>query len=298
MVSCQHCRKREAPGVPSMPRCTGCFHFSYCDAVCQKADRPNHKEICDRYKRTLIPGPASTLGGEAWDAAALRVAAEGGDVLAQGCLGKCYWNGLGGVAVDYVESARWYSQAASSGAAPDWVLHNWAICLFWGRGTRVDHDAAVRVLRPLAQRGFLSSQYMLACCYLRGEGVRYDPVEAFAWLERAAEAGYPSALNMAGLSLCTELGVPKDMERAMRYFRAGADAGEVNAMCNVARCYRAGLGTRKDPAAAIAWLERARDAGSAPAAKKLAEIAAGEPTPVGSDDEGQGGKAKVSTQEL
>ena len=270
------------------PRCTGCFQFSYCDSRCQKADRPSHKEFCDKIKNAADRSPVTLAMPEELDAASLLASANAGCAVSQGCLGACYANGSGGVAVDLETAFGWYSRAATSRDAPDWVLHDHACCHLWGIGTPIDPTRAVRMLRPLADRGFAQSQYVLADCYKHGEGVPYDPVEAFTLLERAAVAGHPESLNLAAFALETALGVPEDKVRAFQYYHAAAEAGVSAAMYNVANCYRFGRGTKRDILTAVEWLERARDKGHVSATRALADIAAGEPTPPGgSADEGK-----------
>ena len=291
MVSCINCKRKEAPGVPTMSHCTGCFQYFYCDATCQAADRANHRDVCETYKRAHTPGPAPIQEAEGWDAAALAVAAKRGCAFSQGCLALCYANGLGGVALDHTASLRWYSLAVSSHPPPpappppDWILHNYACCFYWGRGTPVDHATAVRLLRPLAERGDPSSQHILGDCFQHGEGVPCDPVEGFSWIQRAADAGHPPALNSLGLAVYRGQGVPPSKARAVTYFQLAAEAGDTEAMCNLARCLWLGVGAPRDAAAALEWLERARAAGDANAAGVLAGIAAGAPTPPLSDGE-------------
>ena len=285
MGFCLYCRRRdEEPGSPPLARCTGCYQYSYCDPTCQKADRHKHKSFCDRTRKEMAV-PAPMKHDPVWDATALRADAERGNPWSQGRLGICYEHGIGGVAVDFEESLRWYRRAAASPHPLPWDVHNYACSLYWGRGTSPDHTSAAQLFQRLANEGFAPSQTMLGYCYRRGHGVPYDAAKGFAWLKRAADAGYASAINSVGVSLRMGFGVGRDDVRAVECFRAAADAGDTSAMRNLAKCCWQGVGMKKDVAEAVALLERARDAGDASAVKALAAIAAGMPTPPISDEE-------------
>ena len=190
---------------------TGCYQISYCNVACQGADRPRHREECLRYSSALT-GPPPAPSSQTWDIPALLIAANGGSPVSQGRLAQCHANGWGGLDVNYGESFHWFDKAAQSPDAPTWVVHNYACCFLWGRGTPVDPARAVSLLLSLAQGvpGFPDSQYQLGCCYQRGQGVPYDPVQGFAWLKRAAEAGHVLAVSKVALALCRGFGVPRD----------------------------------------------------------------------------------------
>ena len=101
MVQCKLCGAREAPGVPTMSLCGGCFAVSYCDAKCQKADRAAHRELCNerklRREAHIAAPPMLDFDASGLNAAALRRAADAGNAAAMSKLASCYLVGTGGV---------------------------------------------------------------------------------------------------------------------------------------------------------------------------------------------------------
>ena len=97
---------------------------------------------------------AGDVSGREDRAAALRGAAEKGDVQAQLNLGEMYRTGEG-VAQDYKEAAAWFRKAADQGLA--------------------------------------QAQYDLGLMYHEGKGVAKDDKEAAAWFRKAADQGHADA---------------------------------------------------------------------------------------------------------
>ena len=74
-----------------------------------------------------------------------------------------------------------------------------------------DYAEAVRLLRPLADKGNAAAENRLASIYFwGGHGVRPDPAQAVLWYRKAGDQG--NALAQAHLGLMYEhgYGVPKD----------------------------------------------------------------------------------------
>ena len=74
-----------------------------------------------------------------------------------------------------------------------------------------DYAEAIRLLRPLADKGNVPAENRLASIYFwGGHGVRPDPAQAALWYRKAADQG--NALAQAHLGLIYEhgYGVPKD----------------------------------------------------------------------------------------
>jgi uncharacterized protein len=74
-----------------------------------------------------------------------------------------------------------------------------------------DYATAVRLLRPLADKGNAAAQNRLASIYFwGGHGVPQDPAQAALWYRKAGDQG--NALAQANLGLMYEhgYGVPKD----------------------------------------------------------------------------------------
>ena len=278
MVQCKHCGAREAPGVPTMSLCSGCFHVSYCNAKCQKADRAAHRERCNELKarrdaRDAVP-PALDRDASGLNAATLRRAANAGDANAMTDLANCYTVGTGGVSVDLVEAFRWQRRAVEVPAPPAKAYYNLAQSYYFGRGTRKDPVEAVRLYKIAAEMGFAKAQFNLGMCLQRGEGVPCNPVEGFTWLKRAADAGDADAQNQVGFALRTGHGVEEDKVSAVVYYRWSADQGNEIGMYNLGSCYAQGIGVPRDPSLAVLWMKRAHVAGYPDAVKNLAALAA------------------------
>ena len=56
-----------------------------------------------------------------------------------------------------------------------------------------DYEAALRLFRPLADQGNVSSQYNLGIMFSQGKGAPKDDVEAAKWYRLAADQGYANA---------------------------------------------------------------------------------------------------------
>ena len=265
MVQCKHCGAREAPGVPTMSLCGGCFTVSYCDAKCQKADRAAHRECCNELKTQreaqYAAPPALTFDASGWDAAALRRAADAGDAVAMTSLANCYLFGTGGVGVDLVEAFRWQKRAVEVPTPQAGAYFNLALCYYFGRGTPKDSVEAMRLYKIAAEMGLANAQYNYGLRLQHGDGTPCNPVEALTWLKRAADAGHAGAQCNVGHALQTGHGVEEDKALGVMYYRLSADQGNVTAMCNLGVCYRDGNGVPRDPSAAVLWLKRAHDAG-------------------------------------
>ena len=273
MVECKHCGAREAPGVPTMSLCGGCFEVSYCDAKCQKADRAAHRELCNEHKARSEAHKASppglTFDASGYDAAALRRAADAGDAVAMSGLASCYTVGAGGVGADLVEAFRWKLRAVEVPAPSAEAYYNLAQCYSFGQGTPNNSVEAARLYKIAAEMGFVDAQYNYGVCLQLGDGVPRDPVDAFTWLKRAADAGLAEAQCKVGTSLQTGYGVEEDKALSVVYYRRSADQGNATAMCNLGRCYAEGAGVPRDPSAAVLWLKRAHDAGNPDASKNF-----------------------------
>ena len=276
MVQCAHCRAREAPGVPTMSLCAGCFAVSYCDAKCQKAGRAAHRERCNELKaqqeaHNATP-PTLLVDTSGYDAAAERRAANAGDADAMTDLSICYKYGVGGVDVDLVEAFQWCRRAVEVPAPSAKAYSNLAECYLFGLGTPKNSVEAVRLYKIAAEMGHTIAQLSFGLCLQRGDGVPRDPVVAFTWLKRAADAGDAGAQRATGRSLQIGDGVEEDKALAVVYYRRSADQGDATAMNNLGNCYRDGAGVPRDPSLAVLWLKRAHNAGQPAVAKDLASL--------------------------
>lgn len=107
---------------------------------------------------------------------------------------------------------------------------------------RGDYTAALRVVRPLAQQGYASAQFILGQLYRTGQGVVQDDRVAAEWYKDAAEQGNVAAQNNLALMFYNGMGVPKDHAEAVKWFAMAADQGFASAQYYLADMYGIGYG--------------------------------------------------------
>jgi TPR repeat protein len=98
---------------------------------------------------------------------------------------------------------------------------------------RHDYQAALQALRPSADGGDASAQFLLGSMYAHGEGVTQDYAHAAQWFLRAAEQGHPAAQFNVGILYDEGLGVKQDYTEATRWFRQAAHQGSAAAQLNL-----------------------------------------------------------------
>ena len=68
-----------------------------------------------------------------------------------------------------------------------------------------DFKAALKKLKPLAEKGHAKAQNKLGEMYGNGEGVSHDYKEAFKWYRLSAEQGFPQAQFNLGECISWEM---------------------------------------------------------------------------------------------
>jgi len=122
---------------------------------------------------------------------------------------------------------------------------------------RHDYATALRLLRPLAEKGNAEAQCQLGLMYFDGEGVPKDATEGTKWVLRAAEQGHEGAQWYAGGSYMRGRGVPEDPVEAAKWYRRSADQGYAIGQAELATCYLMGLGVPRDNVQAYMWFQLA-----------------------------------------
>ena len=217
-----------------------------------------------------------------------RLAANQGDAEAQSNLGLMYANGQG-VPPDPIQAHMWLSLAAAQNhqdaaknrdgvavqlsvaqrAEADKLTREWkptmtalvfvtsaADGMFkdavaaYGNG---DHETALRLFRPLADQGNVSSQYNLGIMFSQGKGAPKDDVEAAKWYRLAADQGHVNAQTKLAFIYMTGLGVSKDYTEAMKWYRLAADQGDGTAQFNLSLMYQTGQAVPKNDVLAYMW---------------------------------------------
>jgi uncharacterized protein len=116
-----------------------------------------------------------------------------------------------------------------------------------------DYATALKLLRPLAERGDATAQDNLGVIYAMGQGVAYDYKEALKWFRLAAERGNAAAQDNLGVMHAKGQGVAHDYKEAMKWFRAAAAQGNEAAQANLGVMYAKGLGVAQDYVRAHLW---------------------------------------------
>ncbi len=92
-----------------------------------------------------------------------------------------------------------------------------------------DYATAVRIFRPLAEKGVAEAQGMLGTMYREGKGVPQSDAEAAKWHRLAAEQGLELSQNNLGIMFALGEGVPQDFVRAHVWLNLAAANGLKNA---------------------------------------------------------------------
>jgi len=146
----------------------------------------------------------------------LLLLAKGGDKDAQFYLGSTYKNGFG-VAIDYVEAAKWVRMSADQGFEPaQEMLGN---MYEKGLGVPQDHAEAIRLIDKSYENATAWNQYNLATKYETGAGLTTrDNAKAIQWYRKAADRGSPEAKSRLKALLASDggAGTGADISQAGR----------------------------------------------------------------------------------
>jgi TPR repeat protein len=183
--------------------------------------------------------------GDASAVDTLRQQADAGDPVAQTGLATVYLAGLGGVAADDVEAARWTRAAADQGFPP--AEYDMALLYFTGRGVARDTSEAARWLQKASDKGVAPAQNNLGLLYAVGEGVPKEPAKAAALFRKAADQGFAEAQNNLGVLYANGEGVKKDNKQALALFQKAAAQGHPGAQRNIERLQQAQNQTPPSP---------------------------------------------------
>lgn len=173
---------------------------------------------------------AATLEGKAEklappDFAKTRLAADGGDPVAQFTLALMYQRGEAGAQRDVNEAAKWMSRAAEKGYAPAQAQMGF----YYANGIGVvrDEEEAARWFKLGASQGNAQAQSSLANFHSRGSGgLPRNPAEAARLYKLAAEQGNPAGMVGYAYHLETGLGgVTIDVNAAKILYRRAAAQG-------------------------------------------------------------------------
>ncbi len=131
-----------------------------------------------------------------------------------------------------------------------------------------NHDEAIRLWRPLADRGDADAQYNIAQAYFLGRGVPRNMNLAEQWYERAARQGHEEAQGALGLILFQN----GRRREAMPWIESAAERGDPRAQYVLGTALFNGDLVGQDSARAYALMIAAAASGLPPAVSQLAEM--------------------------
>jgi len=101
-----------------------------------------------------------------------------------------------------------------------------------------DYAAALRNLKPLAEKGMSMAQHDLGVLYSKGQGVARNDAVAARWFRRAAEGGHTNAKYLLGTMYFHGRGIPQDFVAAHMWLSLAADRGSRQAADELKRVAR------------------------------------------------------------
>ena len=92
-----------------------------------------------------------------------------------------------------------------------------------------DYATALKLIRPLAERGDAAAQGNLGTLYVLGKGVPQDFAQAVKWFRKAADKGNAHAQAKLGVTYAKGEGVPRNYVLAHMWWSLAAAAGDKEA---------------------------------------------------------------------
>ena len=139
--------------------------------------------------------------------------------------------------------------------------------------SRGSYSEGAELLKPLAERGDASAQYLLGTLYLRGQGVARSDQDALRLLGRAAEQGFAKAQTGLGDLYAQGRGVARDEGQARAWYQKSAAQGDAEAQLRLGDLYASGHGVPQNSFRAYVWYGVAARSGNASAREKQARVA-------------------------
>jgi TPR repeat protein len=173
-----------------------------------------------------------------------RPLAQRGDARAQDAIGGMYARGEGGLPKDDAEALHWFQMADDE-----------------RKGLKAYNEGgyatALRIFRPLADRGQILAEYLIGLMYANGQGVPQDYAEAMTWHLKAAKQGEAKAQFSVGLMYFKGLGTQAKLAEAFEWYRRAAEQGDATAQYNLGAMYDKGEAVKRDPVTALMFYDLA-----------------------------------------
>lgn len=188
-------------------------------------------------------------------------------------LGKYCENGLGIKQLD--QDALYYYKLAADGGN-DLAQDRLGVAYLQGElGVEKSAETAIHYFQLAADQGLSFSMTMLGMCYGRGEGVEQSSETAFHWFKQAAkiemQKGYGTSI--LALAQCYELGIgtDKSLQTAIQYYKLAAENGVSIGYYKVGCCYQE-MGSEENKKTASAYFKMADEGEKIHKEEKLKEM--------------------------
>lgn len=138
-----------------------------------------------------------------------------------------------------------------------------------------DKATGVRMMKELADAGYMPAVIFMARAYTEGEFVQQDLKQGFELWRKAASNGDVPAMLAVSKAYAEGSGVNQNIQKAREYFDqavANVRADDGSSMKDIGAAYRIGRGVVPDIQKAAFWLERAANVGQVEALKQYAEM--------------------------
>ena len=130
-----------------------------------------------------------------------------------------------------------------------------------------DYETAMKMFKPLADKGNAAAQVNVGNLYMKGLGVDSNYTLARHWYLKAAEQGERMAQSKLGIIYFYGLGVEKNPTEAFNWFQKAAEQGDSSAQTTLASLYASGEGVLINKAMAFYWYTMAEEQGNKEAAR-------------------------------
>ncbi len=190
----------------------------------------------------------------------LELAARAGNINALVELGNLYLDGAGDIPPDHEKAFRYFIQAAQKDNPRGW---EWAgYCLYEGKGTPQNREAALRWYEKAAEKELYNSYYMLGMIYGYDKTL-FDYEKAVFCFEKSAELGQTDALIKLGKIYLEGLGdIVPNQEKAFDSFYKAAKADNILGCEWTAYCYYWGYGVQQNKQEALQFYNVAAQRGA------------------------------------
>lgn len=138
-----------------------------------------------------------------------------------------------------------------------------------------DYETGLLVIRPLAEGGNTTAQYLLSSMFQEGLGVDQNEKEAFQWSLKSANGGHLEAQANIGWRLLQGSGAARNIDEGLRWLAKSAESGNVGAQFDLGSLYSGtleispGVHVKKNVTKSIYWFTQAANHGDSDAQLEL-----------------------------